>query len=311
MTEIFQNLTEEQRPQAAHIWNVVFNDGVPDEDGPGGHQDPWPDRAYVFGCLVDDRVVSVVHLMRREAHVPGGKWTFGAIAGVATLEEFRGRGYSSKLLRMAAEQMKADGCDIGLLFTGINPFYEKLGWSTVLRKHLVFSVDTPPAPAIEPATAVEWAEIAPVHEAFNRDRPFTVVRPPEYWEKWASGWLRGTRWLLIREGSKLVAYAAVRKDAVKLTLWECGWLPGHREAPLALTRELMALAGAWGRKTIEGTAPDEPSLLQGLARFGKRLDHAPDDGLMALPIHRSEEEVKKLCQTVTWETGGYWMSDCF
>ncbi|MDR3689173.1 MAG: GNAT family N-acetyltransferase [Fimbriimonas sp.] len=68
----------------------------------------------------------------------------GAIANVSTLPEYRGRGYSTKLLHASISDMKAAGCGWSYLFTGIMPFYERLGWRPIHRTSLAVSVRSKP-----------------------------------------------------------------------------------------------------------------------------------------------------------------------
>ena len=64
----------------------------------------------------------------------------GAIANVSTLPEYRHQGYSSKLLAASISDMKAAGCAWSFLFTGIMPFYERLGWRPVHRTFLSVAI---------------------------------------------------------------------------------------------------------------------------------------------------------------------------
>lgn len=52
------------------------------------------------------------------------------VGAVFTDYRFRGKGYSSQLMEYVQNQYASAGADFGVLWTGINGFYEKLGWIT-------------------------------------------------------------------------------------------------------------------------------------------------------------------------------------
>lgn len=313
MPEAFKRLTDEERPLAVELWNVVFGPHDSSAGEPGSHRDPWRDRDRLFGCLVDGRVVSAVHLMHRPVHVPGGKWTFGAIAGVATYEEFRGRGYSSRLMRMAMDQMTEDGVDIGLLLTGINPFYEKMGWATIPRTTFRATVQRPfdVRSQAELSADIPSTELAPIHDAFNADRPFAVDRSPEYWKGWADVWMRGATRIVVRDGSKPIAYAVARKWKDGVGVPEIGWLPDCPGAAGKIADELLALTVDWDCEWFGTSAPMEPALIAALDRPEVSIATRTDTALMALPVARSAEELAHACKPFATGAGVFWPLDDF
>jgi ribosomal protein S18 acetylase RimI-like enzyme len=67
----------------------------------------------------------------------------GLIAGVATLPDFRGRGYASSLVLRAAEDLRAAGkCAVLECAQSLLPFYQKLGFATA-RQTAVLSFPVP------------------------------------------------------------------------------------------------------------------------------------------------------------------------
>ena len=314
MAEAYKKLNEEERKQAGEIWTKVFGGDDSSIDQPGGHTDPWRDRDNVFGCLVDDRVVSVVHLMRREAYVPGGVWTFGAIAGVATLEEFRGRGYSSKVMRMAMDQMHEDRVDIGLLLTGINPFYERLGWITIPRTTFRATIERPLGltSTAEVSKDIRWQEFAAIYDDFNHDRPFAVRRTPEYWDGWAGAWMRGATRIVVRDGSTPIAYAVARPWNGGVGVPEICWLREHPEAAARIAEELLALTESWKSPWFGTSTPyGEPGFVEALKKHGVTIGTATWTSLMALPITRTADELAEVRRSFDANMGVFWPLDDF
>ncbi len=82
----------------------------------------------------DDMPVATVTMYDREVWYHGRKFRMCGIGDVATHPEYRGKGLASKLMRHAVEMMKKEGYDLSILFTDINSYYEKFGYSTVVRK---------------------------------------------------------------------------------------------------------------------------------------------------------------------------------
>lgn len=314
MAETYKKLNEEERGQAVEIWRKVFGEDDSSIGQPGGHMDPWRDRENVFGCLVDDRAVSVVHLMQRRAYVPGGVWTFGAIAGVATLEEFRGNGYSTKVMRMAMDQMREDHLDIGLLLTDINPFYKRLGWTIIPRTTFRATIEQPLAltGTSEVSKDIPLQEFAPIYDDFNRNRPFAVVRTPEYWDGWAGVWMRGATRILVREGSTPVAYAIARPWNGGVGVQEICWMRNCPNAAARIADELLALTQRWGYNWFGTSAPyGEPEFIEALKRRNASIGTAIENGLMALPITKTADDLTDICKSFTMDEGVFWPLDDF
>lgn len=314
LSEECRQLTRDERDGAEQVISAVFGENDSSLDQPACHVDPWRDQERMFGCLVDGRVVSVVHLMRRKAYVNGGQWSFGAIAGVSTLPEFRSRGYSSKLMRLAAEKIIEDGHDFGLLGTDINPFYEKLGWFDVPKTSMAVDISGPISLELtaEVDADIPWQTLAPIYEAFNTDRPFAVVRTPEYWRGWAETWFKGTTRLLVRDGSEAVAYAIVRSRPDKMDLEEVGWLPDCSDVARQLANQLLALADSWHVNRIEGEdVPYEENLVRGLERPGVSVHKGMCRSMMAMAAGRSVEELKAQGRLLEDGAGLFWLADAF
>lgn len=314
MSEVFRELPQDACEGAGRVMQVVFSLDDEPEDGPGGHQDPYSKYRRTYGCELDGVVVSAVELMRRWAHVPGGVWSFGAIAGVSTLKEFRGRGYSSKLLKMAMEQMKKDNLDFGLLLTGINPFYEKLGWWTVPRGYFEAEInEIKEKQSVEFSADVPWAEVADLYNAFNANRPFTIDRKPEYWEKWAGCGLHGSKWIFIRDGKKITAYAAIREDKAnkRIQVMEYGWNQGDINSCRKLANQILSIPASFGYNKILSFTPLDPDFMAQIEVPGVTVTRNLENGLMALPVTRPAEELKQYCNILKEGTGAFYNADFF
>lgn len=124
---------------------------------------------------------------------------------VATLPEYRRRGYATAVMQDAIAYMEGQGYDLSLLFTSIQPFYMQFGWASfpqttfVLELHdTSFAVSTSsmcsgglsPAklsPVPSPWTSRQFApdkdleQIIQIYDEHNKQRTGTVVRSEQHW----------------------------------------------------------------------------------------------------------------------------------
>jgi len=73
------------------------------------------------------RVVSQASVVPRRLRIDGVEVHTGYVEAVATVEEFRGQGFGTAVMRKAAEVIH-EQYDLGALSTGEHGFYERLGW---------------------------------------------------------------------------------------------------------------------------------------------------------------------------------------
>jgi aminoglycoside 2'-N-acetyltransferase I len=127
-------ISENEGREIEELEQSAFNDP---EDEIDWANSEW----YVTGKLVE-RIVSIVGILRRRIRV--GKITLevGGIGGVATHPDYRQCGFSSALLKRAAEFMRDDlQVVFGLLVCDqeMVSFYRKLGWQ-ISHAELVFDL---------------------------------------------------------------------------------------------------------------------------------------------------------------------------
>src|SRR5579862_21490 len=96
---------------------------------------------YTQVGVLDGKIVSAVHICKRSVACGDYRLTMGGIANVATLPEYRGRGYNMQCLKRAIEIMEADAMDFSLLGTGINDYYARQGFVTWPYPWLACKID--------------------------------------------------------------------------------------------------------------------------------------------------------------------------
>jgi aminoglycoside 2'-N-acetyltransferase I len=120
------SLTIPQQEEILAIMQKVF--------GAGFHPEDWAPVDWVTLLSIDDHIVSHVSITDRVCDVGGTAVRVGGIGGVATLPEFRQRGFAHRTMSASADFMRDQmRVDFGLLFCGfrMEPFYKSLGWQTI------------------------------------------------------------------------------------------------------------------------------------------------------------------------------------
>ncbi len=225
-------------------------------------------------CVVDGRVVSQVRVSEREMRIGSAVVRLGGVGLVGTLEEYRRSGYSSAVLRDAAQYMAGEGYDLGLLFTSIQPFYARLGWAPFPQTTFELELGTRAEFESSPWTVREFEpkdlpRVIEIYAEHNAARTGTIVRAPR---QWSDGYSRQTGMppTLVAERDGVVgAYANVGleehgglsnvDDRFLSTYYpnvrEVGCAPGSEDALAALGRGILERARDAGLQAVTGRLP--------------------------------------------------------
>ncbi len=80
-------------------------------------------------ACADDAILASITVKRFDWVTPERTWRGAMIGLVYTRPQARGQGHASRLLRQAAEDLRADGTAFAVLFTAQPEFYRRLGWA--------------------------------------------------------------------------------------------------------------------------------------------------------------------------------------
>jgi hypothetical protein len=168
--------------------------------------------------------------------------------------------------------MEREGYAISLLFTGINPFYERFGWQTFLhapRTRLDLTDALPQGQFAGEIRPVEWERDLPrivaAHAAFNREATGPVLRSRAYWNAhgtWTP-WEPSTFLVACDQGGA-VAYLRYLPGTDEDAIEELGCLDGCENAARALVVHLMEREKRRGRTQLLW-------LLGGFPEIGRRI----------------------------------------
>jgi GNAT superfamily N-acetyltransferase len=277
---------------------------------------------YTQVAVLNGKIVSAVQICKRI--VPCGEFrlTMGGIANVATLPEYRGKGYNTECLRRALSVMEADAMDFSLLFTHIHDFYARVGYSTVGRSSLVGTIREDFTPgetryAVREAKPEDLPAIRAVYDAYNYLRPIAVQRYEAYWREWL-----GITPDNLPEGLRVAEDSAgqicgyiqpglfrsavpYNETEVERRIIEMGILPGETEAEIT-TALLEAMATHFLQNGLRRMRLDiafEPAVMAALESLLESWDWERSDSAMVRLLHRTN-----LLQSLTMQFQERWIA---
>ncbi|MBN1680942.1 MAG: GNAT family N-acetyltransferase [Anaerolineae bacterium] len=188
--------------------------------------------------LVNDQIVAHVGIVERVLRIGSVNLTFGGIAAVLTLPEYRKRGYAAQLLQDAIRRMHEVGYDLSLL-TGIPRFYDQFGFVVVWpRRDTTFRVEDalriPPEAAdgytVRPATEDDTPDILACYDREWHTRPCGARRTLD-WMRW--------RLNCTPPGNAPYVVVVENPNGV-LCGYSAGWKPDQRAEVIAVDRPATA-----------------------------------------------------------------------
>ncbi|HKP51058.1 MAG TPA: GNAT family N-acetyltransferase [Chloroflexia bacterium] len=287
----------------------------------GARLDPLYLDHTLVAFAADGTLLSTVrYWLRQVRDATGVPQQVGCVASVTTIESARRQGHARKLMQLAIESMRQEGCAWTLLMSsdmGV-PLYEGLGYRVFSAPYYrgVLSDERPQNDSIcsieteriEPPFDFEegtWKTVRDIYALYNARRPLALVRDEAYWRGYFSRRIRSRNtthpMLLIMAytgegddkeyaGYLVVDYSTqeVAREEFNLdqffTIGEIGVAPGHEEAIPALTSALADNA-AQGHVGGRSFLPREPQIDAAMrALFGQSLQMPDDRDMMALPL---------------------------
>jgi predicted acetyltransferase len=263
---VVRSIHPEEFNACLDLWDKAFTDTSRDYFKRYFYGDQWFKPEYTRMVEDDGKLVSCVHICKREIRYGISTLTMGGIANVATPQEYRGKGYSSAAMKDSVDIMAADGLDFSMLFTGINEFYERVGFATVeyytsvaKPKDEIRDLGLPYS--VRPYRDTDADCIVNVYNKFNADVILTMVRTADYWTGFATNPESTSYDIWVAEGPVgIVGYLAGRGYGKSYTIAEICCLEGHELSLRALAQEVLKKASEQKIGEFVYRLPDKPAI---------------------------------------------------
>jgi predicted N-acetyltransferase YhbS len=264
-----------------------------------------PDRESFLGALndpsylpeqrllvkVDGRVVSHIHLTRRQIRFGSVELPMNGVMWVGTLPEYRGLGFAQNLMRLANDRARETGVAVQALTTGMTQFYRPLGWGTCGRQTFgqTLSRNLPQVSDgviegrsgfwhVRPWRQVELNDLMALYELQYAETTGAVVRSEDYWR-----WMIGRKYAHVIwvacQGETVRGYAFVKDHKIL----ELAFHPAYPQALKALLGRVRAEALERAYPEVIVHAPvDHPVLDAFRAAAGKVVDQEDFEGTASM-----------------------------
>ncbi|MGD8238456.1 MAG: GNAT family N-acetyltransferase [Armatimonadota bacterium] len=256
----------------------------------GDEGDRWPEEHVAKDpnhrpelhrvCEVDGKIVSAMRIVCQDVRYGRAVLKHTGVGDVGTPPEYRRRGYSTLVLRDAIAHMESLGSHFSILYTGIQPFYERLGWAILPAYEDRFDLTNAATEAssqwngemlaFDPAQHLDgYREL---YEQFNATRSGTTVREDRYWElRFAEG-PRDDVLVAVADGEvQASAVYEVHEKQSTLRLYEYAGRAGAEDALEALLRELIRRGQGAGVQTLVADFSTDAVALWAAARLAEPM----------------------------------------
>ncbi len=240
--------------------------------------------------VVGSRIVSTLRIWDRRVHVGATPVRMGGIGGVTTHPDYRERGIATRLMEHAAEHMRHDAYDLGLLFTMIPArFYRRLGWCCVPLTGFHAELRRPPQPGRSLLEVLPFdesrdlEETVALYQRHNAGRSGSLLRPRPYWD-YAPSRVRGVLpTTVVRGPVGLCGYINWESDGEHARVYEVAYESGP--ALDALVQCLLDACAEAGVMQIQGEIPHGHPFVDALvAAADADLGLTGNNSMMALPF---------------------------
>ncbi len=243
--------------EAIDLWSLVFKNTPREYFERHLFFDPFIEYEHTRLLRVDDVLASSVQITPRRMYVNGQEIPFGGIANVSTHPGFQKRGYSSRVLKDAIQKMNEWSLPLSLLFTDINPFYERVGFVTLERETFVAEIQKKPGSDVLVRVFDkhrDLKEVKKIYRIFSSRWNGPMVRDDVYWKNQFFINNEDLNLFLVKTdaGGKIQAYVRASLGTDIVEIHEFGALNEAQNALDTLSQELSIRGN---RRKVQITAP--------------------------------------------------------
>src|SRR4051794_8291862 len=285
----------------------------------GARLDPrYLDHSFVAVDEAGTLLSSVRFWLRQIRNASSVPEQVGCVASVATIESARRQGHARKLMQLAIEAMREEGCAWSLLSSsdmGV-PLYTSLGYRALpLRYTNGLLSDARPQPTgdyqIDRIDApfdfddANWQAVRELYARYNARRPLSLVRDDDYWRGYVARGvsrrcLTYTMALFLARTPAGVPVAYLLADCSRepkelegfeqqgpvdqvITLTELGMHPDHTDALPTLISAMLGSAAS-GTVGCSFRVPHEGGVYEAFRALFRDDPRLLDCGMMTLPL---------------------------
>jgi predicted acetyltransferase len=307
MEPIYRPIMPEEYDEALDHWHNVFGE-------PRAYfelyyrADPMNQPGDTFGCWVDGKIVSAVHVCRRPMELDGRTLLCGGIANVATHPDYRKGGLSGGLLKMAIAHMEQEGFAYSCLGTGVHGHYARYGWEQVdMPRYKVTPTSAGRPTNLPPSPAIPTPEVQAIYAADAR--PLSLNRAERYFEKWVT-WFwggQGTELQVLPDAAYVVVqYPTDHEDEANIVEWRALDAASEKE----ILAEAVASAVSRGRTRIGVAGHPRFGGLPLLEELGV-VEATPDTWHMFRKFNLSDEDYAEVKRLYASGEANWWPGDGF
>jgi predicted N-acetyltransferase YhbS len=217
------------------------------------------DPATTWAAWVDGELAAAVQIFPYETEVDGVRLKVGGIGNVATDPTYRRRGLAQAILRAQTRWMRTAGYDVSLLFTGIQGFYEQLGWRSRHGMRIQLDDETVTAErdsnfsaaassheseqvSIRPFHREDLPALMEIYEHWRKTHPGAWLRTRAYWED-AERWVKDETFVAVVNG-QIGAYIRIQQHGETCDIRELCHLQDSHHLALFLYGHLLQTVGS-------------------------------------------------------------------
>ena len=200
------------------LWNKTF-----EEDSPA-----WRDWYFKYiykpeNCIIlksGDKTVSMSHINPYPMMLNHKRIPSAALAGIATEEAERGKGYAALLIKESLNEMRKRGISFSFLYPFEYDFYRKYGYEQCYENKVYTAAGTADA-EIDLIQMDENAQTAGIYAKYTKNLNGFVVRNADYQKiKLLEHFADGNKAYLVKGKSGIPGYAMVQEREGKAVLGE-------------------------------------------------------------------------------------------
>jgi predicted acetyltransferase len=259
------------------------------------HRDCFPSTKHTL--RLDGEAVSWIFTVEYDHHFGPASLRMGGISGVATPEQYRGKGYSRRCLENANRWMRKSGFDVAMLYGIGGDFYPKFGYVEAFPdiahlfrlEQLRFVADPGNWACLDYSPEKHAAAVLAMYQKANANISGPAVRPKTWRNFSTCGNLangrKPTAKVFMLHGKPAAYWTCADDLQGEFRVMELGWA-----APAAFPGLLHAIgkfAASFKRTTVFFHQPNDLLFTQYLVKFGtiSRVTSRRDGGAMVRVIN--------------------------